>query len=1410
MTLLWIALLPAAVTAAWLRYLKVLSDDASRTTSDNVLRQAAPAALWGNHEHQRGARWLHEIFERSAARFPNLPAISVPERGTSLSYRELNQLADTLATSIRTYLTQPDQIVAVRLTQDSTTIVALHLAIMKAGATQCFIDPESPDEFCQRVLHDADPALVITDEPLPFCDAPVCSPQRLLDLITTTAGSQTPSSRFGAPEERLASIFYTSGTTGVPKGVECPHAGYINLAQSYAQFYDFVPGSDATTLTSSLGYDGSISEMYSAWVAGCEVVLLTKEALRSGPELLPLLRDAHVTALFCPPVLLTTLTSRPEFDLPYPVCRYIVPAGEAFPASLIEPWSRGRRQIINTFGPTEVSTDTSRQLLRPNEPVTIGSPFPGVDYVILDTGTGKVLPHGDVGELCVGGVQLARRYRNLPEITKERFIDHPQCGRLYKTGDRCHVDPNTLRVHFHGRIDAQLKVRGYRVEAQPIESLLQDHFPEIETAVLDNQGDELIAFIRAPTLKNSDKPTLTSTALNHPLVAQAQRLVQERLPPYAVPSRFFLVDRFTLIATSGKIDRRALPRISSDVRNAPANSLSAVASAESNKALDSRVLEICREELGAALSWNDDLIDWGAHSIAIARLCQHLQAEGYAVSVRGLLSDYRCPRQIAAVSRAHSEKATPRQTDGDRQSDTTDRPPLAGKQFPFKTFSALQGALAILLRVPLLLMFAISLAILDPEELLLAGEVGGFLEAAIASYSIYMILPFTNLGWVLLLRYGEKMLLGDAHLTPGRYLKFSSQHLKLWWLEQQTDFVLKPLVNGLRSPILFVWALRRLGANIHNQAFIAQSTEWFGPLSLITIAQGAVVQAGAQISSVSWEGQNFVLDTIHIGAGVRVGSRSMVSGGASLGDGSWLTPLSELSTACGPHSQIDGVPGQVVGEYRPPKMPRQEQSPPVLSALLDIRNMAIQFCLEIALVILPGAAIALLTTLAVGFDALSKVNLEQQSLAFTDILVMSGSGILGLWLGALVASIILCVFLRATPTPFGWISATSVTGTLARYRQTKMNQIQQLWGWSLTGQYLRALAGVKFSKVGASECDALLNLLPEHLHANADVFIAQGCYCNVLDEFGTHLLIKPAQLPARFFASNNAMVESGPIPGNVLLGVSTPLGPHLYRPQYSDRIDPERILVGNPPLQVATARQQSSVNESKPSLGIFFARFFLNDLASVGIIPGLTIFLGTFFLVALNEAGIGNVEAALITSLIVPVLLPLLALIIKFVLVGNRWGTANSAPFWSIRHFSYFLAQDSFFRLMAGFMGAVAGTALANPLLRRFGCAIGQRTLIGLPLQMSDWHAVDIGNDCVINGQMQLHSFEHRVLTVRRTRIGDGSAINHGAMLMGGATLEDRVTVAPASVVLKAMQLAGGRHAGSPTQATDQWKTTEI
>ena len=263
MTALWIAPILAGLIVAWRRYGKVVTESAPGNTSDTTLSQPHPPQPWGTHHHQQGARRLHELFERSARRFPHLPALSVPEQGDTLTYAELDEQADTLAATLESLVTGPEPVIAVCLNQDNSLPVILHLAILKAGAAQCFIDAESPAQHLQRVLADVQPALfiaeqAIADKTASELDLPVLTPTALMDAAASHHSGKSVTSPQMIDEPSLASIFYISGTTGAPKGVECPHEGFINLAKSYAAFYDFVPGTDASTLTSSLGYDGSI------------------------------------------------------------------------------------------------------------------------------------------------------------------------------------------------------------------------------------------------------------------------------------------------------------------------------------------------------------------------------------------------------------------------------------------------------------------------------------------------------------------------------------------------------------------------------------------------------------------------------------------------------------------------------------------------------------------------------------------------------------------------------------------------------------------------------------------------------------------------------------------------------------------------------------------------------------------------------------------------------------------------------------------------------------------------------------------------------------------------------------------------------------------------------------------------
>lgn len=1399
-----LSLVAVAIGAAWLRY-RWVHQTRPQVPSSVELTDLPGPRPWGIHTHQLGVQWLHEIFERSASQFPDFPALTVAATGQTLSYRELNRRADEIARLISACLDREDQVVAVYMTQDHVDAVASHLAILKAGAVQLFLDPEAPSAVVQDTLDDAEPAVVLTQGHPPPCDAPYIDLTRAQPDPRDDPKQVIRSRWLDDPRHRLASIFYTSGTSGKAKGVECPHAGYINLVKSYAGYFDFIAGQDATSLSSSLGYDGSISEMYSAWVAGAEVVMLSKSELRAGPDLLPILIRREVTALFCPPVLLSTLTSDPAKELPYPICRYVIPAGEAFPASLIPAWSEGRRQIINTYGPTEVSTDTSRQMLRPGEPVTIGTPFPGVSYFILAPDGLETVPPGEEGELCIGGCQLARGYRNLETTTAEKFFEHPQFGRLYRSGDRCHIDPESGRVHFHGRIDTQLKVRGFRVETQPIESMLQDRFAEIETAVLDCQNDELVAFIQLPISETASIDTdFGPSLLQADWVEKAREMLGQSFPAYAVPSRYFSIPRFNLVAASGKIDRRALPDISSV--SGPSEFLHpAVDPKESlpEDEIESKVLAICRSVLGNGLKPEDDFIEWGAHSIAIAQLSQRLQVSGYPIAVRHLLSDARSARGVAERLRKEGGDATDKSESENQSVDLSDEDYRG--TFPamnFRWFSAFQLIGALLLRLPLATTAVAAVVLSDAEALLLRGDLASFLMFSVFGFVIYLSLPFINLGWVIILR-GLGHLMPNPVLRPGRYAKFSRVHLMIWWTEQQQSLVLRPIKNMIRSPRVFRWILRRLGARVSTSAHISQSVEFMGPLTFLRVADGAVIQASSQVSTVRWEGDSLFLAWLSVGDHAKVGTRATLSAGASLGARSWLTPLSSLEDATPDNVMLTGVPAAVIAGHQPLQRVRQVVGHEDCSKWREARNVGLQSLLELILIVLPMAMTALISLSLLGFGSIESVMRSSGEMLSLQMAGLMGSAIMGIWLSILLSSAMVSGFVRMTAGRAGAVGAESLRGIMARYRQQKMNQLQQFWTWSLTGQYLRALAGVRFDRVGGSECDTMTNLLPDMLDAGADVFLAHGCFCNVLDEEGEILTLRPLQVPDAYFASNNSVSENGNLPGNLLLGVSTSLGPYWARQQSRLRPDSPRVLAGNPPLGFSAAGLVARSFGALPGFPVFLMRVLFSDIGSTGAIPGLGIFFGIALLVWAETLGLGPWMSTGLAALIFFAALPVAALAIKWILVGARWGVDHAAPFWSIRHFTYFLAQDCFFQWAGIFLISAEGTALANPLLRAFGCKIGKRTVWAHPIQAFDWHAVDIGEECVINGQLQLHSFEGRVLTVRRSRIGSRTCVNHGAMLMGGADISDHVTIYPQTLVLKGMQLQTGTHQGSPSQRAE-------
>jgi non-ribosomal peptide synthetase-like protein len=1366
--------------------------------------------------HQKGVRWLTEIFSRSAKEFPHLVALQIPHTGDSLTFAELDARAANIAAAVAPFLTGPDQVVAVAMLQDNPDIVACHLGILKAGGTVMFLDTTLPDALMTHMLDDARPVLVLTRGPDKFRDLPTLD---VLTLPEAAHATKTPA-WLDDPARRLAAIFYTSGTTGRPKGVECTHAGYVNLALSYAAYFDLVPGMDATSLTSSLGYDGSISEMYSAWVSGCAVVLITKDQLRSGPDLLPVLREAEVTVLFCPPVLLTTLTTSPELDLPYPLCRYIVPAGEAFPSALIEPWTRARRQIINTYGPTEASTDTSRQSLRPGEPVTIGSPFPNVSYVILEVDELRPLPHGEVGELCIGGVHVARGYRNLPEETARKFIDHPQFGRLYRTGDKCRIDIQTQRVHFLGRIDAQLKVRGHRVEVQPVEDILQMQFSEIEAAVLDYQNETLIAFVAAPSLGAAKSASVSPAPAEW--AAQVIATLADQLPAPSVPTQIFVVEKFVLKAVSGKIDRQFLPKLSGAMTSSGAQADGALTctsakkpQAHAERDLDpacKEALAICRAVFESPLGPDDVFADAGGHSILIARLAQQLQAAGWLVPVRALLGDCNTARKIAARPR-HSSHALPsvghprlsyRNQDVDGRAEPG-HAGAAGAQAVLAVghFTALQLLFAALLYAPALVGFIAALSSFDIGTFFTHASFGAFMLAALVLYVVGLVAPFGALLWALVIKLCLCGSIYRSNVRPGLYPKWSTTHLRIWCIGRLENTVLLTLRFMYRSAPLTVFVLRQLGAKIGKNLQCAHDAYLSGPLDLISIEDDVAIQTGAYLHTTRWSGQYLCVGPIHLESGCKIGMRAAVAPGVSIGRGSWVTPFTPILAHVGTDEMWEGAPARLAGRCTELRRTAQTCRCSAPLALLEAANILMQVFATLCLVVIPTAAIFwFATALLPGADPAIGEDYFPTAPLFEIITDVTLFGFITTWVTILVTSVLGCLFVRWTAASAGLFSTHALSGALLMYRMQVMNRVQGQWTWTLTGQYLRALAGMRFPRLGASECDVMFNLVPELASADSQVFWSNGCFTNMLDYGAEHIKLRQLDMPRNFFSGNNCVAEHGQFPSNFLLGASTPASDIQFRRQMRSRLGNPITVAGNPPVKFASASFDTEPERQRlPNLRLFLTRLFLFDLVGIGILPVTEGLMFTLAYVCLSRLAGGHpIAAAALALLIAELALVLASIAIKRCLVGRQWGADDATAFWSWRHFAYFFAQDCFFTWCRGVLALSAGTVLSNCILRLMGCEIGRRTIVIQPMQCSDWNAVRIGQDCVIDALLQLHSFENMMLKVKRTEIGDGCAVSFGGTVMGGARIGPDVTLLPLSLVLKEMSLPTATYHGSPAE----------
>jgi len=585
----------------------VIADPTSRVWRLPLLNAAERTQLlteWG-HTETAAVRFecVHRMFEAQARNHPDAPALVFGNE--RLTYADVNAQANRLAYYLQSAGVGVDARVGICIRRSPDMIVAL-LATMKAGGAYVPLDPEYPDERLAFMVADADLHVVLSEQQLAprlakWCDR-VVSVDATRDAIAALPVQNPLSDVTG---DDLAYVIYTSGSTGRPKGVQITHRSVCNVADAALQLLPLLP-SDRVLQFASLSFDASVCEMLMAWSSGAALCVGTREELLPGPPLASFMRDQKVSAVLLPPSALSMLS--PD-DIPD--VRTVCVCGEAFHADLVERWAPGRG-FFNLYGPTESTIFvTAAECRNGRRRPEIGRPIRNSEAFVLDR-HGEPVPIGVPGELYVGGAGLARGYLKRPELTAERFVRHPfnadLSARLYRTGDLVRFLPDG-RLEFLGRVDQQVKVRGFRIELSEIESTLAEH-PDLRDVVVlareDRPGDKrLVAYV----VGRSSEP---------PSAATLREFLKLRLPAYMLPSAFVALDRMPVLP-SGKIDRLALPapdgvRPDGEAFVAPRTALE-----RSVSELWQELLEIDR------IGIDDNFFDLGGHSLLIVRLQAKLQ-----------------------------------------------------------------------------------------------------------------------------------------------------------------------------------------------------------------------------------------------------------------------------------------------------------------------------------------------------------------------------------------------------------------------------------------------------------------------------------------------------------------------------------------------------------------------------------------------------------------------------------------------------------------------------------------------------------------------------------------------------------------------------------------------------------------
>jgi non-ribosomal peptide synthetase-like protein len=1291
---------------------------------------------------------LHELFERQADARGRAVALVCGE--VSLSYSALELRANRLANHLRQLGVERGALVGIAFDRSELPIIAI-LGCLKAGAAYVPIDASHPDERIRYILEEAETAALLTEQAQLARISHLFS-GRIIALDDAAELAAAPASRLSRADTGLSPydlcyVIYTSGTTGRPKGVLTEHRNAVHFVRAFNKVCKTSP-EDRVYQGFSLGFDGSVEEMWMAFSNGATLVVPAKDAPRFGNDLARHLAQQRVTYFSTVPTMLTTMTE------PVPSLRQLVLSGEVCQPQLVERWAAPGRLMLNVYGPTEATVNATAAVCRPGEPITLGRPLEGYEALLLD-GDMRPLPQGTQGELYIAGPGIARGYLKRPDLTESSFVTLPHDGRrLYRTGDLACINAGG-EVEYFGRIDRQVKIRGYRVELAEIEAVLLEQ-PHVSGAVAHLHEDDGAQSLAAYVLLDPPSAVLDRAAILAALRA--------RLPVYMVPAFLDVVTEVPVLA-SGKVDRRSLP--------GPTTALIDTASAPLPPAtpLEASIAAVWATvfRVPAVGVEQNFFLDLGGHSLLAAQTTALLRSRaGLDLAVRDV---YSFPTVRELARRVAQRTPTPQpSSDAPASSADADRAWRA----PGLGFTLLQASITF----ALLGLAVLPLAVVAPlADDLLRGRSSPLAAACIGLSLVLALWPV-----MLALSIAAKWLIIGRY-RAGAYPLWGSYYLRWWLVARLQAMSGAGILAG--TPLMSLY-YRLMGAKVGRGC--ALDTAHCSIFDLVHIGDDTSIGAETQLPGYRVEDGLLRIGRVEIGSRCFIGVHSALGLDVRMGNDTRLDDQSLLpdGAAIADGEWRGGAPAQPADVTVPQGPLRRSGAGRMVLFTTAAFGLAYLCVLFLAA---PALGVMWLWMLAIEHGATALALLV--NVVALPLLI----ALFCVWIAVLKAVLLW----RAAPGVYDLYSVYYLRHWLA---YGLMRASRALLLPVFTTLYLPPWMRLLGARIGAqAELSTVWCFTPELLAAGAGSFFADGCFLGGRHSFGGRFELRTNHVGARSFVGNGAMLPPGAGLGdNCLLGVlSVP-------PSRSEKTPDGTDWLGSPAFALPNRQKVGGFEERltfKPTRALYAQRAVV-DACRI-LIPAISLFavggLGISALTLTYE----SYGSAIMLAMAPLVAIAMAALAVAIV-VALKWAVMGKfkpvvVPLWCPYVWLNEMVNGVYESIMAPVVSLFFGTPFAAPLLRLLGCRIGHGSYIATSL-FSEFDLVEIGDHVALNSGavIQNHLFEDRIMKSSYLRIGDRCSVGNMAVVLYDGHMQHGAVLGPLSLLMKGEIVPPGtRWHGIPT-----------